>query len=155
MKGYKPVEVPEGSFNFCKFTIAITLWLSLVLHSKIMLLICFITLVLSAILKVKKAPLVLIYTYTLDRIFVSKPIILDENSVWFAHTVGAVFSGAALVFLYFIHPLTGWIITGILAVLKTSGAFGFCGAMKLYGCLNNPNGKCCRVGKKVKKYQCG
>jgi hypothetical protein len=155
MKECKPVEIPNGAFNFCKYTVALLLWASLILHSKVLVLICFAILVLSALFKVKNAPLVFLYTYTLEKIFVSKRIILDENAIWFAHTVGAVFAGAALVLLYFINPFLGWVITGILAVLKTSGALGFCGAMKLYGCLNNPNGKCCRVGKKIKKYQCG
>lgn len=154
MRECKPVEVPNGSFNFCKYTISLLLWCSLILQNKVLVSVCFAVLVLSALLRVKNAPLVFLYTHTLDRVFKSKPIILDENAVWFAHTVGAVISGAALVLLYFIHPFTGWVITGILAVLKTSGALGFCGAMKLYGCLNNPNGKCCRVGKKIKKYQC-
>jgi hypothetical protein len=150
MKECKPVEIPNGSFNFCKFTISLMLWCSLILQNKVILMVCFVILVFSTLLKVKKAPLVFLYTNTLDRVLPSKRIILDENAVWFAHTVGAVFAGVALVFLYFIHPITGWIITGVLAVLKTSGAFGFCGAMKLYSCLNNPNGQCCRVGKKIK-----
>lgn len=155
MKGYKPVEIPEGAFNFCKFTIAILLWCSLILQSKVLLVFSFLILVLSAILKVRRAPLVFLYANTFDRLFKSKIVLIDENAVRFAHIVGAVFSGIALVFLYFINPLAGWIVTGILAVLKTSGALGFCGAMKLYGCLSNPNGTCCRVGKKIKKHQCG
>ncbi|HEY5586253.1 MAG TPA: DUF4395 family protein [Ruminiclostridium sp.] len=154
MKECKPVEIPNGSFNFCKYTISALLWGSLIMQSKMLVILCFVILVFSALLKVEKAPLVFLYTNTVDKLFPSKRIILDENSVWFAHMVGAAFSGAALVFLFFIHPITGWIITGILALLKTSGALGFCGAMKLYGCLNNPNGKCCRVGKRIKKYEC-
>ncbi len=154
MKPCKPVEITNGAFNFCKYTIATLLWGALILQSKVLVLVCFAILVLSAFLKVKRAPLVFIYTQTLEKVFKSKPIILDENSVWFAHTVGAVFSGVALVLLYFINPFAGWVTTGVLAVLKTSGAFGFCGAMKLYGCMNNPNGNCCRVGKKIKKHQC-
>lgn len=155
MKGYKPVEVPAGAFNFCKYTVAIMLWSSLILQSRILLLACFVILALSALLKVKRAPLVFLYAGTLDRIFKSRIILLDENAVWFAHTVGTIFSGIALVLLYFVNPVAGWIITGLLAILKTSGAFGFCGAMKLYGCLNNPYGTCCRFGKKIKKHQCG
>ena len=155
MKECRPVDIPNGAFNFCKYTISLLLWAALIIQSKTILIICFGILVLSAILKVKKAPLIFLYTITLERVFPSKQIILDESAVRFAHTAGVVFSAAALVFLYFIHPLTGWIITAVLALLKTSGALGFCGAMKLYSCLNNPNGKCCRVGKKVRKYQCG
>ncbi len=150
MKEYRPVEVSNEAFNFCKYTIAAMLWLSIIIQSKLVVALCFALLLSSAVLKVRSAPLVLTYMLFLDHLFGSKKIILDEKAVQFAHIVGAVFSGIALVFLYFIHPLTGWIITGVLALLKTSGAMGYCGAMKLYSCLNNPNGQCCRMGKKVK-----
>ena len=153
MKEYRPVEISSNAFNFCKYGIASLLWISIILQSKLIVILVFAILIISAILKVRRAPLVLLYTFTIDKLIKSKRIILDERAVRFAHIVGASFSGVALVFLYFLNPLTGWIITSILAVLKTSGAMGYCGAMKLYSCLNNPNGQCCRVGKKVKKYQ--
>lgn len=153
MKEYRPVEISSSAFNFCKYGIASLLWLSIIVQSKLLVIIVFAILVLSALLKVRRAPLVLLYTFTVEKLIKSKRIILDEKAVRFAHIVGAVFSGAAILFLYFINPLAGWIITGILALLKTSGAMGYCGAMKLYSCLNNPNGQCCRVGKRVKKYQ--
>jgi hypothetical protein len=153
MKEYRPVEVSNNAFNFCKYGIASLLWLSVILQSKALVAICFGILLLSAILKVRRAPLIVLYTLTIDKLISSKKVILDEGAVRFAHTVGAVFSGTALIFLYVINPLIGWIITALLSLLKTSGAMGFCGAMKLYSCLNNPNGQCCRVGKKVKKYQ--
>jgi hypothetical protein len=151
MKECKPVAVSHGAFNFCKYTMASIFWLSLILQSKVLVLVGFSILLLSAVLKVRNAPLVFLYTHTIDKIFPTKKEILDEKAVCFAHIVGAVMSGLALLFLYFIHPLTGWILTGVLAVLKTSASFGFCGAMKLYGCLNNPNGQCCRASKKVKQ----
>jgi len=153
MKEYRPVEISSGAFNFCKYGIASLLWLSIIVQSKLLVIIVFAILVLSVLLKVRSAPLVLLYTFTADKFIKSKRIILDERAVRFAHIVGAVFSGVAIVFLYFINPLAGWIMTGLLALLKTSGAMGYCGAMKLYSCLNNPNGQCCRVGKRVKKYQ--
>ena len=151
MKECRPVTVPHGAFNFCKYTMALIFWLSLIFHNKLLVLVGFLVLLLSALLKVKNAPLVFLYTYTIEKMFPSKKEILDEKAVSFAHIVGAAMSGMALLFLYFIHPFTGWIIIGVLAFLKTSASFGFCGAMKLYGCLNNPNGQCCRVGKKVKQ----
>ena len=155
MKECRPVTLQSGAFNFCKYTIAIIFWLALIFQNKALVLVGFVILVIAAILKVKKSPLVFFYTHTFERLFPTKNIVIDENSVFFAHKIGAIISGIALVFLYFISPFIGFIITGILAVLKTSGALGFCGAMKLYSCLNNPNGKCCRVGNKVKKYNCG
>jgi len=151
MKECRPVAVPHAAFNFCKYTMASIFWLSLIFQNKLLVLVGFLILLLSALLKVKNAPLVLLYTYTIDKLFPSKIEILDEKAVCFAHIVATLMSGIALVFLYFIYPLVGWILTGVLAVLKTSASFGFCGAMKLYGCLNNPNGQCCRVGKKVKQ----
>lgn len=154
MKEYRPVEVSNNAFNFCKYGISALLWLSVILQSKFLVGICFAILLLSAAFKVRRAPLILLYTYTIDKLMSSRKILLDEGAVRFAHIVGAVFSGAALIFLYYINPFIGWIITGLLALLKTSGAMGYCGAMKLYSCLNNPNGQCCRVGKKVKKYKC-
>lgn len=151
MKECRPVTIPHGAFNFCKYTMAIIFWAALLLQSKLLVLLGFIILLLSAILKVKNAPLVFLYTYTIDKLFPSKKEIVDENAVYFAHKVAFIMSGIALIFLYFISPLIGWILTGVLAFLKTSASFGYCGAMKLYGCLNNPNGQCCRVGKKVKQ----
>jgi hypothetical protein len=153
MKECRPVDISNGAFNFCKYTIALSLWVSILFQSKILVVMCFVILLISAIVKVKNAPLVFLYTYTLDKLRPSKRIILDERAIAFAHTVGAVLSGIALIFIYFISPLTGWIITGILALLKTSGALGYCGAAKLYGCLNNPNGQCCRTGKRIRKYK--
>lgn len=151
MKECRPVAVPHAAFNFCKYTMATIFWLALIFQSKLVVVAGFLILVLSAILKVKNAPLVFLYTHTIDKRFPSKKEILDENAVFFAHVVGGIMSGIALVFLYYVNPLIGWILTGTLAFLKTSASFGFCGAMKLYGCLNNPNGQCCRVGKKVKE----
>ncbi|MGK0469243.1 DUF4395 family protein [Clostridium sp.] len=151
MKECRPVAVPRAAFNFCKYTVALIFWLSIIFQSRALVVVGFSILLLSAILKVKNAPLVFLYTYSFNKKFPSKIEILDEKAVCFAHIVGTIMSGIALLFLYFIHPLTGWIITGVLAVLKTSASFGFCGAMKLYVCLNNPNGNCCRIGKKVKR----
>jgi len=151
MKEIRPVAVPHAAFNFCKYTMAAIFWFSLIFHSKLLVLFGFLILLLSILLKVKNAPLVLLYTYTIDKIFPSKKEITDENGVRFAHIVGATVAAIALLFLYYSKPLTGWILIGVLAILKTSASFGFCGAMKLYGCLNNPNGQCCRVGKKVKQ----
>jgi hypothetical protein len=153
MKECRPVAVPHGAFNFCKYTMALIFWLSLIFHSELLVIVGFLILLFSALLKVKNAPLVFLYTYTIDKLVPSKKEILDEKAVCFAHIVGASMALTALLFLYFIHSFTGWVIIGVLAFLKTSASFGFCGAMKLYACLNNPNGQCCRVGKKVKQYK--
>lgn len=151
MAGLKPVTVSKSAFNFCKFTIAALLWASLIIKSEILLLLAFVILTVSAIVKVQKAPLVLLYHNTIDKIIKSQDIVLEEKSLCFAHTVGAIMSLAALVLIYFVSPLAGWILVGVLAFMKTMASCGFCGAAKLYTCLNNPNGKCCRGGLFAKK----
>lgn len=151
LKGYKMVEVPINAFNFCKFSLAGLLWASLVLRSVPLLLITASILLVSYIFKVRQAPLVWFYLNTFEKRKPSKGILIDENAVAFAHLVGFLMACVALIFLYVKQPLIGWTVVGILALLKTSGACGYCGAMKLYSCMNNPEGDCCRVGNKLKK----
>jgi hypothetical protein len=150
MAGLKPVLVSNAAFNFCKYTMAILLWIAFILNSKILLLLAFVILVISAIVKVQKSPFVQIYLHTVGKILKSEEVVIEENSIWFAHTVGAVFTGFGIFFVYFHNPIIGWGIIGVLAFMKSIASFGFCGAAKLYTCLNNPNGKCCRVGKATK-----
>jgi hypothetical protein len=100
-------------------------------------------------LKVEKAPLILLYKYTVDKIKQSKNIIVDEKGIFFSHLVGAIFSIVCIALLYFTNPIIAWVVTGLFAVLQTSAACGFCSALKLYTCMIN--GTCCRVGKFAKK----
>lgn len=153
MAGVKPVSVSRGAFAFCRYTIAVLLWCSVVFRVKELVLAAFIILTLSVILKVKRAPLILLYTYTVDKLFPTGQVILDEKGIRFAHTVGAVVSFLCLILLYFINPTAGWALTVLLAILKTSAAFGFCSALKLYQCVNG--GTCCRVGKFAQKLKNG
>lgn len=146
----KPVEITEGSFAFCRYTLAGTLWLSVIFRNIEILAFVVIILILSVILKAEKAPFIWLYRNTVDRLKPSKKIYVNEYAIRFAHGVGAVFGGIGLGIISFINPLAGWIFIGILAILKTSGAMGYCGAMKLYDCLYNSDGQCCRFGNKVK-----
>lgn len=150
MANIKAVKISKGAYAFCRYTIALMLWLSIILRLKELVLAAFIILLLSVILKVKRAPLIVIYTYTIDRIFPSGNVIVDEKGIRFAHTVGAVVSLICLILLYFGNPVSGWIMTVFLAILKTSAAFGFCSALKLYQCVNG-GGNCCRVGRFARK----
>jgi len=149
MTNVKPVSISKGAYAFCRYTIALILWCSVIFRLKELVLGAFIILLLSAILKVRNAPLIVFYTYTIDKIFPSRKVIIDEKGIRFAHIVGTVVSLMCLMLLYFGNPLSGWILTVFLAILKTSAAFGFCSALKLYQCMNG--GNCCRVGKFVRK----
>lgn len=149
MSEYKPVAISKGAFAFCRYSIAIMIWCALLFQAKGFVVGAFVILLFSYILKVQRAPLVFLYTVTIDKIIPSSKELVDEKGIRFAHLVGTIFSGLCCLFLFYIHPLTGWILTFLLAILKTSAAFGFCSALKLYTCMTG--GNCCRVGRKIRR----
>ncbi|MGE5329175.1 MAG: DUF4395 family protein [Deltaproteobacteria bacterium] len=146
MKECRPVSVSKGAFIFCKWTVAIIIWASLIFRIKWLILLACGILVLSAILKIQKAPLIFLYTQTIDRIFKSPNEILDECGMQFAHTLGGVLTLICALLLYFVNDTAGWIMVFIVAIAKTAGAMGFCTALKLYGCMSS--GGCCRLTRK-------
>jgi len=147
MTKYKPVSVSKSAFAFCRYSIAILVWLSLILKIKWLLVVVFLVLALSAILKIEKAPFILLYKYTIGKIVKSKEEILNENAMRFAHTMGTVLSLICLLFLYFVNVDLGWIFVLVFAVLKTISALGVCPASKLYECMGNKT--CCAFAKKL------
>jgi hypothetical protein len=148
---FKPAMITRDSFAFCRATIAILIWLSLILQVKWLLLVVFAVMLISAVTKVEKAPLILAYRHTVDRIAPSPSIMVDERGIYVSHVTGAVFALLCIGLLYLSGSLAGWVVTVLFAILQTSAAFGFCSALKLYNCING--GTCCRVGKVVKKGQ--
>ncbi len=141
MINYKPVSISKASFAFCRFGVAILVWLSFLLKSEVILgLVCLIFL-LSAILKVKRAPMIRLCDVTINRIKKAPEVLVDENSIFFAHLVGLFFSLICLALVLFIDKNSVWYSVLILAILKTVAAFGFCPASKLYNCVLN--GNCC------------
>jgi len=149
MKPIKPVSVANNSFNFCKVTIALILWISFIFKIKWLVYLNFSILLLSAILKVERAPLVVLYSQTVERLLPSRSIILDENAIKFAHTAGAVMTFIASLAITFIQVPSIWYCVLIIAILKTSGAFGYCSALKLYTCMSSDN--CCKTTKYISK----
>lgn len=147
MKKYKPVSVSVAGFAFCRYAIAVLVWLSLIFQIKWLLIIVFLILALSALLKVQKAPMILLYKYTIGKIVKSKDEILNEHAMRFAHTMGTILSLICLLFLYFINANVGWVLVFVFAILKTISAFGMCPASKLYECMGNDG--CCAFMKKL------
>ena len=91
-----------------------------------------------------RAPMILFYTSTVNKLFKSREEILNEHAMRFAHTVGASFALICLIILLF-SQIAGWIAVFIFGVLKTISALGFCPASKLYECASD--GKCCAFVK--------
>ena len=149
MARFKPKTISKGSFAFCRIVIAGLLWFSIILQVKWPVGAVFLIMLFSALLKVDKAPLILLYKYTVDRIKPGKKIIVDENGIYISHLVGAIFSVVCLVLLYSSHPAAAWVATGLFAILQTSAACGFCSVLKLYTCMTG--GNCCRAGRFAKR----
>ena len=144
MSSCVPVKVSKQAFFGCRWTVTAIVCLALVLQIKALLLLSFVIFIASALLGVRKAPLIVLYTSILPKKMQAEEI-LDQKAMRFAHYFGATLNGLALLFLYFISAPVGWGLTVVLALAKISGSFGFCGAQKLYGCLNSDT--CCRAVK--------
>lgn len=146
MKRYKPVTVSKEGFAFCRLGLTAMVWLSLMFHSKVLLLFVFAMLLLSAALKVQNAPMILLYDHTVGLLRNSKEEILNEGAMRFAHVTGSIFSLACLVLLWFVDERIGWAAVFLFALLKSISAFGFCPASKLYECATGSS--CCSILKK-------
>ena len=144
---FKPVQILKHAFWFCKYSVALLLWVALFLKSKELIIVSFLVLLFSAILRIRRAPLVVLYTYTLGKIIKSPKETLDEYGMRFAHSLGALLNLICLILLYFGNESLGWAFVFFVALAKTSGALGYCGGVKLYNCLSK--GGCCSfLGKK-------
>jgi hypothetical protein len=87
-----------------------------------------------------------LYSVSFNKIKKSTDVIVDENAMRFAHTLGFLFSGGCLLAVFLIHSSGAWYAVLAFALLKTVSAVGFCPASKLYDCVLN--GNCCvRKGK--------
>ena len=146
---YRPVSVPKYAFVFCRYTVAILVWLAFFLRNPWILALVFVIMLFSAILKIRRAPLIVLYSYTIDKIWKSPTEILNESAMKFAHILATVMSAICLIFILLINSHVGWFLTFCLAILKTISAVGFCPASKLYECAGSD--KCCSFAKNIKK----
>jgi hypothetical protein len=154
------VPVPKNAFAFCRYSLAILLWLAFFLRTthplvaEGALITCATILALSAILTVQRAPMVALYTHTIDRAYPSQKVMLDVNAMRFAHILGTVLVGLPVALLHAGQPRMAWSILFFVAIAKTAGAMGFCAASKLYACANG-GGACCRFMRGGKSGCCG
>ncbi len=138
------MKISKNAFRFCKITITILAYLAYIFKSKELILLVFLLLLFSAILKIRRAPLIFIYSNTIDKIFHSKKIDLDEKAMRFAHSLGSIFSGLCVLLVY-LNLKFAWILVLIFAIMKTISAFGYCPGEKVYSCMKNG---CCKITQK-------
>ncbi|MBQ3298358.1 MAG: DUF4395 family protein [Bacilli bacterium] len=157
MTKYQMATVPKKGFAFCRYTIAILLWITVILvffNIKWIIFIPFIIMLLSGILTVRRAPLIMLYKALFDREGKGETDVLNVSSIRFSHFVGSFFCIIIILFLYVVKiDIVAYVFLGILTILQTIAAFGYCSAQKLYECL--VLGKnCCNLGKKIKGGSC-
>jgi hypothetical protein len=138
---YKPVSVSKASFAFCRYSVAIMVWLSFFLKSELLLGFVLLIFLLNVGLRVKRAPLIRLYDLTINRIKKSPEILVNEYSLLFAHTLAAFLSALCLVMVLTVHNDRIWYAVLAFALLKTVSALGFCPASRLYECVLGDN--CC------------
>ena len=143
----RPVAVPKGGFLFCRYGTAVLVWAALLFRLEALLWLVFAVLALSALLKVRRAPMILLYSWTAGRLFRSGEEVLDETAMRFAHGLGAAFALACASWVHFSGGTRGWGLTLIFALVKSVSAAGFCPASKLYQCLGS-GGCCALTGKR-------
>ena len=157
MVKYQMATVPKKGFAFCRYTIALLLWITVLLlfyNIKWMIFIPFGIMVLSGILTVRRAPLIMLYKILFDREGKGETDVLNVSSIRFSHFVGSFFCILVILFLYvFKVNIVAYIFLGILTVLQTIAAFGYCSAQKLYECLILGK-NCCNLGKKLRGGKC-
>lgn len=138
--------IQRNAFIFCRYSAAGLVWVALLLQNVWVLLAVFIILALSALLTVRRAPMILLWTWTLGRIFPSDEDVLDIKAMRFAHGLGAMMALVGLSLIWHDNPFAWWFV-GAFAILKTTSALGWCPAYKLWGCLKS-GGCCALTGKR-------
>ncbi len=140
----RPVEVSAAGFAFCRWSLAVALWVAALAGEPWLVAATAVVLGASAIAGVERAPMIVLWRLTAGRLRGSASVVLDARAMRFAHALGAALCGAAWA-LGRVAPRAGLVAAVALAVLKTAGALGYCTASRLHACL--AEGACCRRGR--------
>jgi hypothetical protein len=146
--GSTVVKVPRNAFLFCRVGMAVLLWTAFFLRLEWLVGVVAVLLALSAVLTVRRAPLVLLYTWTLGRFIRSRDEALDVRGMRFAHSLGALLGLVSLILLSLPDRGIGWRFVLFYCILKTVSAAGLCPGYKLYACMTS--GTCCAFLRKTK-----
>lgn len=140
------IAIPKAAFAFCRYLMAVMIWTAFLFKVRILVAVVFVLLVLSALLGIRMAPLVWLYTNTLHRVVPSGEALLSPVGMRVAHSMGATFAALCLLFLYGGHERVGWMLTFGYALVKTVSAIWACPVYKLYACMKS--GNCCTFLKR-------
>ena len=138
--------MPRGAFAFCRYSVMVLVWAAFFLRSRELVALTAVIMACSALLTVRRAPLVVLYSLTVEKLFPSGTAILDEFGMRFAHLFATVVLGITLLLACVHAAHAALILLFFLAIAKTIHAFGFCPVSKAYACLSR-GGSCCGVLK--------
>jgi len=141
MKIVKPVEIAAHGFALCRWGVAVLVWLTLLFNDPAPLALGTVILILSALLKVRNAPLIWLHRVTVGRFVPSPMVVVDEIAMAFAHGLGSVLAALCLLAWFTLPAPVPWIATALLGIAKGAGALGYCSGVKLYQCLHSDT--CC------------
>lgn len=144
MKPIQPVMVKNTSFNFCKYGVAVLLWIAFIVQSPLMVGLAALILGSSALLGVQRAPMIVLGNLTISKLIPSDEVMLDVHGMRFAHSLGCILNAASLIAIVY-NPKLGWSLVFMTAILKSVSAVGYCSGLKLYQCMNNDS--CCQFAK--------
>ncbi|MDR3707777.1 MAG: DUF4395 family protein [Capsulimonadaceae bacterium] len=151
MTRHNHVPIHKQSFAFCRYSLAALTWLALAFHSTQLVVAAGVIMLLSALLRVGRAPLIVLWDVTFEKLRPSPIEMLDENAMRFAHFFGfALFALDGLLLSFHATALAGWIFLGLIGIAKTAGALGFCAASKMYTCAANSSGSCCSFWRRLR-----
>jgi hypothetical protein len=137
------VQIPRSAFTFCRVSLTVLLWVAFFTHETWLVGVTTCILILSALLKVHRSPLVVLYTVTILRLRPTHHFeFLDVAAMRFAHGMGAALALTTFIALL-LRPSMGWYVLLGFCLLKTVSAFGLCPASKLFICLRK--GGCCAL----------
>jgi hypothetical protein len=143
------VSVSNGAFIFCRYSMTLLLWAAFILKIKLLVAGLFVLLLMSALLSIRYAPLMWLYSISVDRLLPSKAIMLSKSGMRVAHSMGTVFAAICLLFLYRINETAGWSLTLVYCIIKSISAVWACPVYKLYTCMKS--GNCCTFLNKYRR----
>lgn len=139
----RPVEIATNGFRFCRYAMAVLLWAAFFLKLPVLVAVGAGIMALSALFTIRYAPLVWLYSQTLERLLPGKTEVLDANAMRAAHVVATVALCLPLLAFHLKYAPAGWMVLGFVAIFKTIGALGYCPVSRMFTCLIGRGGTCC------------
>lgn len=142
---YSPISISRGGFAFCRWSMAAIMWTAALLRLEWLVAAGAVIMAINALVTVRYAPLVMLYTHTVDRLHSFGEAVVDMSGLRFAHVVAMFAMALPLVAMHVLGAGAQemcWRVLLFVAGFKTLGALGMCPVSRWYTCLVS-KGNCC------------